>query len=216
MERQIIYTDDGSTTISIPDWKVTYHSHHGAIQESSHVFIKAGLQQLPGDIHILEIGFGTGLNALLTLAAAEPRNIFYETTEIYPLTTDEVAALNYCQQLQRPDLQPAFEHMHYCAWEEQIAIRPDFIFQKHNSPLQTFSGSQLFHLIYFDAFAPTVQPELWTTEIFARLHSMMHSNGILVTYCSKSSVRRAMQAGGFRVDKIPGPYGKREMVRAVR
>lgn len=217
MEREIIHTDDGSHTIAIPAMNVTYHSRHGAIQESMHVFIEAGLRQLAGDVHILEMGFGTGLNALLTLIETElqPRNIYYETIEAFPLTPAEASQLNYCEQLQRPDLQPLFDQLHQCEYEKTVAITPYFTIQKHHTKLAGFSADQPVNLVYFDAFAPTAQPELWTADIFTGLYYMMVPKGILVTYCSKGEVRRAMQTAGFIIEKLPGPPGKREMVRAL-
>jgi tRNA U34 5-methylaminomethyl-2-thiouridine-forming methyltransferase MnmC len=218
MTREIINTADGSHTVSIPEMNITYHSRHGAIQESTHVFINAGLKYSSGDLHIFEMGFGTGLNALLTLieATEQHRNIFYETIEPFPLLAMEAATLNYCRQLQRPDLQPVFDQLHQCEWDKPVAVTPLFTFKKHNVSLINYSTSQPINLLYFDAFAPTEQPELWTTAIFTQLYNMMAAKSTLVTYSSKADVRRAMQAAGFLVEKIPGPYGKREMVRAVK
>lgn len=221
MQRQPIITKDGSHTISVPEMNVTYHSLHGAIQESLHVFIEAGLKYWlsnfnHSDIHIFEMGFGTGLNALLTYIEAEKLNIHvhYTAVELFPLQQEEVYSLNYCGQLKRPDLVPVFERLHGSEWEQEINISSFFKFQKIRTNLIRFSSSQHFNVIYFDAFAPSAQPELWTQEVFEKLIMMMHPGGVLVTYCSKGDVRRAMQAAGFIVEKIPGPPGKREMVRA--
>lgn len=231
MERKLIITGDGSHSISITempshagtDGTVTYHSIHGAIQESMHVFIEAGFRYVINcsttkQLNLLEIGFGTGLNALLTLMEAQGTgmNIYYEALEPYPLNEEEVKSLNYCLQLNRPDLREIFERMHNCEWDKEVAIIDNFTLSKKNIKLLNFSTHQLFNLIYFDAFAPAVQPELWTKEVFDKLYGMMAANGILVTYCSKSDVRRAMQAAGFSVEKIPGPPHKREMLRAVK
>lgn len=221
MERKIILTGDGSHSISVPELKVAYHSIHGAIQESLHVYINAGLygsghSQRPGPYKILEVGLGTGLNALLTLIEAEKNNlnIYYEAIELYPLTAEEVNALNYCDQLDRPDLQSAFEKIHSCEWETVIAIKKNFVLKKIRADLTNHLTIQQFNLIYFDAFAPNAQPELWTKEIFEKMHSMLESGGVLVTYCSKGDVRRNMIAAGFEVEKLPGPPKKREMLRA--
>ncbi|MBI5859132.1 MAG: tRNA (5-methylaminomethyl-2-thiouridine)(34)-methyltransferase MnmD [Sphingobacteriales bacterium] len=227
MVRKIILTDDGSHSISVPELNVTYHSVHGAIQESMHVFIEAGLYgsgrlQRPDPISILEIGFGTGLNALLTLIEAEKTGIkiHYEALELYPLS-EEIRSLNYCQQLNRQNLQQIFEQMHSCEWEKDIAVSDNFILQKKKYNLLNLStclaGRQAYqpiNLIYFDAFAPAAQPELWTKEVFDKMYSLLAPGGILVTYCSKADVRRAMIAAGFSVEKIPGPPHKREMLRA--
>lgn len=219
MEREIMITADGSVTIAIPELNVTYHSKHGALQESMHVFIEAGLKPLlhrQETICIFEMGFGTGLNALLTLMEAEKhqQKIYYQSVEAFPLEKEMVARLNYCEQLQRPELKPLFEQLHASPWNQPITLTPWFALQKNNTTLFNLSTNQLFNLIYYDAFAPNAQPELWTVDAFTHLFSMLMEGGILVTYCSKGNVRRAMQAAGFTVAKIPGPPGKREMVRA--
>lgn len=222
MLRQPIITKDGSYTISVPQMNVTYHSHHGAIQESMHVFINAGLKYVSdtlkvSDTGIFEMGFGTGLNALLTLIEAEKNqaHIIYTAVELFPLHEDELTLLNYCEQLQRQDLIPVFKHMHQCEWEKDIPITSLFTLHKKKDNLLSLSASQRFNLIYFDAFAPSAQPELWQKEVFEKLFHMLLPGGALVTYCSKSVVRRAMQAAGLIVQKIQGPRGKREMVRAI-
>ncbi len=221
LERSIIITKDGSPTITVPELNVTYHSHHGAIQESMHVYIDAGLQYVSDTLNlayvsIFEMGFGTGLNALLTLIEAEKfqHPIHYTAIELYPLQQDEIVSLNYCEQLKRTDLEPVFQKFHQCEWENDISFTPFFTFKKIRIDLIHFSTYQPVNLIYYDAFAPTAQPELWTTEAFEQLYGMLTPGGILVTYCSKATVRRAMQAAGLMVEKIPGPRGKREMVRA--
>lgn len=222
MERSIIITKDGSHTIAIPEMQVTYHSNHGAIQESLHVFIRAGLQAITHRhdeiIRIFEMGFGTGLNALLTLAETEQtqQHIHYTSIEKFPLSIAEVAGLNYCQQLNRPDLQTVFKKMHESEWEKEIPVINRFTLKKCQASLIELVMQQPAHLVYFDAFAPSAQPELWTREIFEHVYSWMEPGGILVTYCSKGDVRRTMQAAGFRVEKLAGPPGKREMVRATR
>src|SRR4029079_6389757 len=222
MQRKLILTGDGSHTISMPELNVTYNSIHGAIKESKHVFIEAGLKSLlPVEgtaLNVFEMGFGTGLNALLTIIESErlQRKIYYETVEQFPVDTGEVRSLNYCEQLDREDLQPIFEQLHSCEWEKKVNITENFGFNKSRTNLLNLETSETFELIYFDAFAPNVQPELWTNEIFEKMFAMLEPGGILVTYCSKGDVRRAMQAAGFIVEKHPGPRGKREMVRAIR
>jgi tRNA U34 5-methylaminomethyl-2-thiouridine-forming methyltransferase MnmC len=215
-------TDDGSHSISVTELNVNYHSVHGAIRESRHVFIEAGLHHLNSSadqpVRIFEVGFGTGLNALLTLIESErfQQNICYETIEMFPLTSDEVKQLNYCEMLDRKDLRLIFEQFHTCEWEKEISIKSNFILKKTKTNLLTFQSSGCFELIFFDAFDPNAQPELWTPEIFKKMFSILKQNGVLVTYSSKGDVRRAMQAAGFRIEKIPGPPGKREIVRATR
>lgn len=220
MDRKIILTGDGSSSVNIPGMNVTYHSIHGAIQESKHVFIEAGLNHLisksPGQpINILEMGLGTGLNALLTLIETEKLNqpVHYTAIELYPLTADESNQLNYCEQLNRPELQRLFEKIHNSEWNKSVSLTPHFTLQKINNDLINFSSSQLFNLVYYDAFAPNAQPELWTKEVFEHLQRMMANDAVLVTYCSKGDVRRAMQSAGLTVEKVPGPPHKREMIR---
>jgi len=222
MQRKLILTGDGSHTISMPELNVTYHSIHGAIQESKHVFIEAGLKSLTlaeaAKLNIFEVGFGTGLNALLTIIEAEKlqKEIHYDTVEPFPLGSSETRSLNYCKQLGREELQPIFEQLHSCEWEKKVNITENFGFNKSRTNLLNLETSETFELIYFDAFAPNTQPELWTNEIFEKMFAMLEPGGILVTYCSKGDVRRAMQAAGFIVEKLPGPRGKREMTRALR
>ncbi len=189
-----------------------------------HVFIEAGLRHFirlhhtPGTVRIFEMGFGTGLNALLSLieAGVARQAVIYETVEAYPLEEKIYSSLNYCEQLQRPELLPVFQQMHTCTWNQLIELTPWFSFRKWNTPLAHFSIAQPAHLIYYDAFAPGAQPELWTEAVFQQLNGMMKPGGILTTYCSKGDVRRAMMAAGFTIEKIPGPPGKREMVRATK
>ncbi len=221
MQRQLIVTKDGSHSVSIPEMNVTYHSVHGAVQESKHVFINAGLLASEvfdyAGVHcVLEIGFGTGLNALLTLAEADrhQNRIYYTAIEPFPLDEDQAAQLNYCRQPDLQRYQPLFEKMHQCGWEEMVEISQHFRLTKTKKSLFDLPPESLFFLVYFDAFAPAAQPELWTKEVFQKLYAMLLPGGILVTYCSKADVRRAMEAAGFVIEKIPGPRGKREMIRA--
>lgn len=220
MKRHLQLTADGSHTIQIEDLQVTYHSKHGAIQESKHVFIDAGiayLQQMNNlsEVRILEMGFGTGLNALLTAIFCDQMDlrVNYHSIEAFPLATDEVSLLNYGSLLQQEAI---FSLLHTAHWNTATTIHPKFELYKHHSKLDTFISAENFNLIYYDAFAPTAQPELWTVEVFEKLYRLLAPEGILVTYCSKGAVRRAMEAAGFRVTKLQGPPGKREMVRAFR
>jgi len=219
MHRQIILTQDGSHTIAIPELQVTYHSTFGAVQESKHVFIEAGLiplLQSHNRICILEVGFGTGLNALLSLGETERTGseIIYTAIEPFPLTKEEMQALNYCDQLLQPDWKPYFQQMHACRWEKEALITPRFSLYKTMSILREYNLKHKQQLIFFDAFAPAVQPELWDRAVFDQLYQLLVPGGILVTYCSKGSVRRTMQHSGFIIEKLPGPPGKREMIRA--
>ena len=223
MKHELIATADGSHTVRVPEMNITYHSVHGAMQESMHVFINAGfygsasrLTRENEPLRIFEMGFGTGLNALLTLIEAEKikTKIYYEAVEPFPLNEQEVRSLNYCDLLKPPDMQNILEQMHNCDWEKEISITANFILLKRNANLLNFKSLKPFELIYFDAFAPTAQPELWTKEVFDKMYAMLEPDGILVTYCSKGDVRRAMMAAGFTVEKLAGPPHKREMIRA--
>lgn len=220
MQREIHLTADGSHTLSIPEMNVTYHSHHGAIGESVHVYIDAGLQPflnhpLPTPIYIFEMGFGTGLNALLSLQKAieHKRPIYYTAIEPFPLTATEISQINYGQLLK---MQDAFLQLHNCDWEKEIHFNEYFTLIKRKAALADVVITDPVNCLYFDAFSPTVQPELWTREIFEKMYKALTPGGMLVTYCSKSEIRRNMVAAGFTVTKIPGPWGKREMVRAIK
>lgn len=221
MDRTTFITGDGSTTIAIASTNQYFHSTHGAVQESMHVFIEAGLQPMIGarqQIHIFEMGFGTGLNALLTLIKCQQQQqpIYYTAVEAYPLEDALVQQLNYCDKLGRVDLASVFLNMHASAWNEEVVISSLFTLKKIRSSLLKYPSTQHFNLIYFDAFAPDEQPELWTTVVFEKMFNMLLPGGILVTYSAKGSVRRSMQAVGFKVERLPGAEGKREMLRAVK
>jgi len=221
MKREVFITQDGSHSINIIDANITYHSKYGAIRESKHIYIEAALKQLLNKkpcIHIFEMGFGTGLNALLTLIAAEDssQKIYYETVEAFPLKKQIFEKLNYCEQLQKPDLQSSFLKLHNCEWQKEISVNPFFDFKKINISFQNYIFNKPFDIIFYDAFSPGAQPELWATEIFIKLFDALSQNGLLVTYCSKGDAQRAMQAAGFIVEKLPGPLYKREILRAVK
>ncbi|RYZ19493.1 MAG: SAM-dependent methyltransferase [Chitinophagaceae bacterium] len=220
MERRIITTKDGSHTLEFPDKRGTYHSRHGALEESRHVFLEAGLhhalQQFPGTaLSVFEMGFGTGLNALLTALEAERLSlpIQYFTIEAFPLAAAEAAALNYGELLGARAL---FHHLHAAAWDMETKISDLFTIRKEEGMLQELQTTELFHVVYYDAFAPSSQPELWTADTFRIVYERLLPGGILTTYCSKTVVRNAMQEAGFVITKPPGPWGKREMVRAYR
>ena len=219
MKRRVIDTADGSKTILIEDWQEQYHSIHGALQEAYHVFIKHGLHAVKHkDLAVLEMGFGTGLNALITYLEAEKKGlrIQYRGIEKYPVSEEELQLLNYVDILQEPGLDEVFWKMHKLPWETTIPLSQNFILTKNQMDFRELTDNSRFHLVYFDAFGPRVQPELWTAEIFQNLYNALLPNGILVTYSAKGSVRRAMEQCGFIVEKLPGPPGKREMLRAVK
>lgn len=219
MKREIITTSDGSKTIQIVDWNEQYHSKHGAIQEAYHVFIKSGLSLFNNQsISILEIGFGTGLNALITLIEAEKfhLNIIYTGVEAYPISPEELQQLNYISELKAEAFQNDFQLMHKAPWEEDVALSDTFVLHKKQKDFKVLDDENLFNLIYFDAFGARVQPELWTATIFSIMFNALKKGGVLVTYAAKGSVRRAMQEVGFSVERLPGPPGKREMLRATK
>ena len=219
MQREIITTADGSTTIQIKDWDEQYHSKHGAIQEAYHVFIDSGLALFKNqELSILEIGFGTGLNALITYMEA-PKfglNVNYIGVEAYPVKSEELQQLNYISELEAESFSKDFLLMHDSPWEKEVVISDNFTLHKQKKDFAELEMQNLIDLIYFDAFGARVQPELWTEEIFASMFSALKSDGVLVTYAAKGSVRRAMQAVGFYVERLPGPPGKREMLRATK
>ncbi|WP_457610344.1 tRNA (5-methylaminomethyl-2-thiouridine)(34)-methyltransferase MnmD [Lutibacter sp.] len=219
MKREIIVTDDGSTTIHIPEWNEQYHSKHGAIQETNHVFIKNGLSFFSNDIiSILEIGFGTGLNSFITFLESEKRDltIDYVGVEAYPVLTKEIEQLNYVSVLKSDNLKDVFAKMHEQVWEVKNKISANFYLTKRKQFFNEINDKNCYNLIYFDAFGARVQPELWTEEIFQIMHKALKKGGILVTYSAKGSVRRAMQLVGFTVERLEGPPGKREMLRATK
>lgn len=216
MKREIIITSDGSTTIHLPDWNEQYHSKHGAIQEVYHVFIKNGLElQKKEEISILEIGFGTGLNCFITFLESN-KIINYVGVEAYPVVAEEVLKLNYVTELKAENEQVVFNKMHTLSWEEKHEITQNFSLTKRQQFFKDINDKEQFDLIYFDAFGAEHQPDLWTEEVFKRMFEALKENGILVTYSAKGSVRRAMQAVGFTVARLPGPPGKREMLRATK
>jgi tRNA U34 5-methylaminomethyl-2-thiouridine-forming methyltransferase MnmC len=217
--REIITTADGSKTLRLKDWDEPYHSKHGAIQEAYHVFIKHGLALFENrHLAILEIGFGTGLNALITLLEAPKYklDIEYLGIERYPVTLEELAQLNYISALSAEQASTDFERMHNSPWHLDIAITERFKLKKQLIEFQDFRGEDAHDLVYFDAFGARVQPELWTEAMFAQMFTALRANGVLVTYAAKGSVRRAMQTVGFTVERLPGPPGKREMLRAIK
>jgi len=212
---QTVVTVDGTVTLFVRELNEHYHSVHGAKQESVHVFIKAGLEMVAAgknEISIFELGFGTGLNALLTYQFAEKNNckIDYCSVEKFPLEDKIIETLNYAEENEKP----VFKNLHNCEWNKREFISDFFSLEKIKGSAEeiNFAGRK-FDLIYFDAFAPGVQPELWTDEIFKKMFDSLNANGLLVTYCAKGEVRRAMKRTGFTVEKLPGPPGKREMTR---
>ena len=220
---EIIISGDGSHTLKVDGLDEHYHSTFGAISESMHVFIEAGLKEAlahnASTLNILEVGFGTGLNALLTLRESMNSgiDIRYMALETMPLDHKIWAKLNYPEQLKDGRAGGWFKRIHQSAWNEEEEIVAGFFLNKIQCQLQDYITDVMkYDLIYFDAFAPDVQAELWTEEIFHKIVNMTNPGGILVTYSAKGSVRRALQSAGFKVERIPGPRGKREMMRGVK
>ncbi|HLN53019.1 MAG TPA: tRNA (5-methylaminomethyl-2-thiouridine)(34)-methyltransferase MnmD [Lentimicrobium sp.] len=227
-ENSIIITEDGSTTIFNHAKNEHFHSIHGAVQESMHVFINKGYRFILNErlitehsLNILEVGFGTGLNALLTfkdiILNDDPLVVNYVGLEPNPIGFDVAGQLNYCYLLNIMFLQKAFLEMHSASPSTRLNLSEKFSFTVEPIGLQQYSANnQLFDLVYFDAFSPATQPELWDGSIFRKLYSIMNPGGVLVTYCSKGSVRRSMQQEGFVTERLPGPPGKHEMLRASK
>ena len=214
MHRDIIHTEDGSHTLYVPELDEHFHSTHGAVQESNHVFIKNGLLKCAkSEIVIFEVGFGTGLNALLTLIHKGNRKVHYISIEKYPLNEKEYIQLNYCDFLE-PEWNEVFQKLHRSEWGKTIEINPDFKLTKLNADLKSIelSGLPLFDLIYFDAFAPSKQPDMWEYSIMQKIaeHSAMQS--VFTTYCAKGEVRRTLIKSGFTMQRLEGPPGKKEML----
>ena len=219
MNIQQVLTEDGSSTLYIPELNEHYHSTYGAVQESMHIFIQNGFLQIYSNpVYIFEVGFGTGLNAYLTFLASEneSKSVHYTSIEKYPLDDYIVNSLNYTEKAD-PEKIKIFKALHEAPWNKDIAISSLFTLHKMNKDLKEVElQDSAYDLVYFDAFGPDVQPELWTEKIFRELFISMKNNACLVTYSAKGSVKRALKEAGFTLEKLPGPPGKREMTRATK
>jgi tRNA U34 5-methylaminomethyl-2-thiouridine-forming methyltransferase MnmC len=214
---EIVITSDGSHTLYVPEIDEHYHSINGAIQESLHIFINNGFETTDANpVNILEIGFGTGLNALLTAISAEKnkREVFYTAIEKYPLPQTIIDILNY-ETLLTGTQQGILGQIHQAPWECNHKITQYFTIRKVKTDAVENIPKGKYHIIYFDAFAPNKQPEMWTKEIFSKIYSFTLKSGILVTYSAKGEVKRNLTSCGFTVAKLPGPAGKRHIIRAV-
>lgn len=219
---RIFETQDGSHSVYSDTYGVSYHSKYGAIQESQHVFIEAGLfYKMAGNrsmLTVMEIGMGTGLNVLMTALEAEKHQvqIHYTAVEAFPITAEEVQQLNYPQQLGRPDQTDLFKKIHDCEWGQMCEITPSFKLTKLHQRFESLDFHDVFDIIYFDAFAPNAQPELWEEAVMGIMYRALKPEGVLTTYCAKGAVKRTMRGLGFTIQALPGPPGKREMTRAVK
>ncbi|MCP4552890.1 MAG: tRNA (5-methylaminomethyl-2-thiouridine)(34)-methyltransferase MnmD [Bacteroidetes bacterium] len=219
---KVVVTEDGSHTIFVEELNENYHSTFGAIQESKHIFIEAGLRYMKEraeNINILEIGFGTGLNAILSLkdSLSDALVVSYIGLEPFPISIEMANKLNYSILLDDQQIADYFDQMHHSNWNEEVELTPDFRFKKVKECIQTVPLTEKhFNLVYFDAFAPDVNPELWTAEIFKKVYNSLQMNGVLMSYSVKGNVKRALKAAGFSIEKLPGPKGKREILRATR
>lgn len=216
---EIQETQDGSNTLYLPDMDEHYHSVKGALTESRHIFIDMGLRHcMVQNPKVLEIGFGTGLNAFLTLLEAEDtqRYISYTTLELYPLDMNMIHQLGYPSEIDE-QLASWYYALHAADWNRTITVTPHFQLLKQQVDYTVHSFSDVYDVIYFDAFAPEKQPEMWSQELFDRLYAHTAPGGILTTYCAKGVVRRMLQSAGYQVERLPGPPGgKREILRAIR
>ena len=215
---QLIKTSDGSHTIYVPELDEHYHSVHGAVQESEFIFIRNGFEVSKADpLHILEVGFGTGLNALLTAVRCNvgTREVNYTSIENYPLENEIINSLNHYTFAGERGKE-IFNLIHSASWNVRVNICRNFNLEKVKTDFTEEQLTGRYDLIYFDAFGPDKQPEMWTGEIFSRIASVINKNGILVTYSAKGEVKRNLRACGFNVTLLPGPPGKRQIIRAVK
>lgn len=213
---QIITSGDGSHTIYLPHLNETYHSSHGAITESEHIYIKYGLLTIQQpSVRILEIGFGTGLNALLTFNYSEQHttSIIYDTLEPFPLSSEVYTQLNYCEKLGN---EISFQAMHQAAHGQCLEMGKQLAFTKYIVAVQEFTPLHHYDLIYFDAFAPSKQSEMWDVAIFEKMYACLNDCGVLVTYCASGQFKRNLTQAGFTVETLPGPPGKKQMTRGAK
>ncbi|MBE9481672.1 MAG: tRNA (5-methylaminomethyl-2-thiouridine)(34)-methyltransferase MnmD [Bacteroidetes bacterium] len=222
MTLKLIQTGDGSFTLFVHELNEHYHSTFGAVNESRHIFINAGFnyfKNITEQINIFEFGFGTGLNAFLTLfeARKNKQKVNYTTIEPNPLDKDIFSKLNYFDFIKDKNAEKIFLRLHQNSWNKHAEISKGFFLLKIKSKIEDVAlDPDKYHLVYFDAFAPEVQPELWTEQIFQKVYNSMRNNGVLVTYSAKGMVKRNMIFAGLKVEKLPGPKGKREFIRAVK
>lgn len=218
-QHQIFLSGDGSHSIISSNFETSYHSKHGAVTESTVIFIKAGLDFLAAqgytNINIFEMGFGTGLNALLSYSWAEKHHIQinYHSVEEFPLATEVTSQLNYGNIFQ---LHEVFNKLHEAPWREMQKLSRYFSFIKYDKKLEDFEEPDKFDVIFYDAFAPANQPELWNVPMMLKMYNLLDISGVLVSFCAQGAFKRNLKTAGFSVESIPGPPGKREMTRAIK
>jgi tRNA U34 5-methylaminomethyl-2-thiouridine-forming methyltransferase MnmC len=218
MKRELRLTSDGSPTLYVPELDETYHSMHGSVQEARHVFIENGLRFVAAEskqVNILEVGFGTGLNALLTAQYAKENalSVHYIGLEAYPVEEEIWKEINYVNE---PDASAFYFKMMELPFGETNVCHPNFTLNKIASRIQEWVSSEKFDLIYYDAFGPKAQPEMWALAIFEKLYALLNPGGAIVTYCAQGQFKRHLKSLGMRVEALSGPPGKREMTRGVK
>lgn len=217
MKRSVVKTNDGSSSIYIEEMDEHYHSTHGAIQEAMHVFIENGLKRASKtDLKIFELGFGTGLNALLTAVNGTYKTILYDSVEAFPVEKELVSELNYIQELGEK-YDGLFRDIHSGKWGEMLNLSNSFCLNKIHSKIQDYSMPELnYDLVFFDAFGPRAQNEMWDVKILKKMYNGLLIGGELITYCAQGQFKRDLKSIGFDVIPLPGPPGKREMTVAVK
>lgn len=215
MKLEVIQSNDGSTTLRRPDLNETYHSIHGALAESKHVFIKNGIELIEKDQRaIFEVGFGTGLNVMTTLEWASANanvQVVFESIEAYPISIEVINQLNYAELFDFENAKDLFQKIHECPWGDQVQLTDNFLFKKVHADYLTYEANQFFDCVYFDAFAPNKQADMWDVEALKKSYDLLNQEGWLTTYCAKGQLKRDLRTVGFEVSNVPGPPGKREM-----
>lgn len=217
MRRKLIETKDGSSSLLVEEWGETYHSVHGAVQEALHVYIQNGLlRHEKSHLKILEIGFGTGLNFCLSLQESQKhhKSFDYFAVEGFPISKEEWQQLSYGAYFTSEKVD--FDEIHELPWEEKHHFDGGFSLYKHQTMFEEFDSNERFDVIYYDAFAYNYQPELWSEEMLGKMRRLLAPDGFLVTYACKGIINRTLKSVGFRVEKVPGPIGKREMTIAYQ
>lgn len=222
-ERQFLITEDGSHTLYVPELDETFHSTHGAISESNYVYLERGLKYYcetrnKKSIRIFEVGFGTGLNAFLSAIHATSNNLLirYESIEPFPLHCSDYNKLNYTGLIDFTDSEKLFSKIHECTWGRLVEILPEFLLQKVKVILQEYEIHNKFDICFYDAFAPSKQPEMWNINMLEKIWNLLATDGVFVTYCAKGQLKRDLKSLGFVVESLPGPKGKFEIVRATK